>query len=642
MTPDLLRVCRALLIALGVAAILKCALIDLRIMSATSNTSVFAVLGASIKYVLTYGLALAIPAVIATEIIRLRQAAVHIALGTLLALIAAYLSTRGETLTSPVFSGGALGSAFVLVIGSLSSLTYWVLAGHRAGWRGYEVERADTMATDAFRRASANAHVEYCSECLLGWSALTVLLFLLLSWISIDVSGLRRSLIATTEVHGNAVLKNTGHEWATFKIDGDHGVIEGLAPDEVQKHAAHDSVREALDSVTGFPGILAQIENEAVARLPIAVSAQRLADVALRENERKVSIEAERIAAEAARAAEAGTESTPDKHAPAAAEEARRRAAPPAAEPIPATAIGTREGAEARAGFETRPQLDYDVGVRSPALEPVSHAVGGSCTPQDLALIESSAILFDVQRFDIVPSADAEVGRLAKSARACAPRPLLVTGHADTNDDSLFNRALALQRAEAIREALVARGVPSTLVQARSAGTSSRITNGTTDEERALNRRAEFRSLEGHEISRDATLGPEERAVTCESDLAEIMESSIIHFARASAEVGAENIGLIKKLANSIQNCGSVIVTVEGHADKVGSAWFNQGLSEARANAVREALVAAGTNPTRLASRGFGSSRPFDPAETTQAFALNRRIEFKVTGKFTSTVAGGP
>lgn len=642
MTPDLLRACWALLTALGVAALLKCALIDLRLMSATGNTSVLSVLGASIKYALTYGLALTIPAVIATEIVRLRQAAVHIALGMLLALVAAYLSTRGEAMSSTVFSGGTFSVVSVLVIGGLSSHTYWLLAGHRAGWRGDDTERADAMAAEAFRRASANASVEYCSECLLGWSALAVLLFLLLSWISIDVSGLRHSLIAAAEVQGNAVLKNAGHGWATFKIDGDHGVIEGLAPDEIQKRAAHDSVRRGLDSVTGFPGILAQIENESVARLPIAVSAQRLADVALRENKQKASVDAMRIAAEAARAAEAGIKSTPEEHARAAAEEARHRTASPPAEAIPGIAVDARVGVEARAGFETGPHLDYDVGVRSPALEPVRHTVGDSCTPQDLALIESSVILFDMQRFDIVPSADAEVGRLAKSARACAPRPLLVTGHADADDDSLFNRALALQRAEAIREALVARGVPSTIVQARSAGTSFRIANGTADEERALNRRAEFRSLEGHEISRDATLGPEERATTCETELAEIMENSIIHFARGSAEVGAENIGLIKRLANSVQNCGSVIVTVEGHADKVGSAWFNQGLSEARANAVREALIAAGANPTRLASRGFGSSRPHDPAETAQAFALNRRIEFKVTGKFTSTVAGGP
>ena len=180
------------------------------------------------------------------------------------------------------------------------------------------------------------------------------------------------------------------------------------------------------------------------------------------------------------------------------------------------------------------------------------------------------------------------------------------------------------------------------MVMTRSAATAFAFHNGAGQEARAVDRKAEFRFLEASEISRDAKLNPEERATTCESDLAGIMERSTIYFATGSARIGEDSTGLITDLASAIVKCGSVIVTVEGHTDRTGDINYNQGLSETRANAVREARVTAGANPTRVATRGFAATRPQDPAATAAAFALNRRIEFKVSGKFTSTNTGGP
>ncbi len=153
---------------------------------------------------------------------------------------------------------------------------------------------------------------------------------------------------------------------------------------------------------------------------------------------------------------------------------------------------------------------------------------------------------------------------------------------------------------------------------------------------------AKFKFLKLTDISRDATKGPDERAASCESDLTEIMAHSIIHFPTASARISADSWGLIRKLASAVQTCGSVIVTVEGHTDRTGSNLLNQGLSESRASAVREALVSAGADPTPLASQGFASARPYDPGETPAAFALNRRIEFRVSGKFSAASNRGP
>ena len=672
MIPQVLRVSRGLAAALLAAALCKFVLFDMVSQNTSSNASAF---WPSCVFVAVHAMPLAVLAVIATEYLRLRHVAVHIAVGSVLALLTAHHSVRGESLVSTAFSGGALAGWSVVVAGVLSSLAYWAFAGRQAGWRGDAAERAATMVTEAFRTASANAQVEYCKECLAGWSALGVLLFMLFSWLLIGVSGLHDGLVTEAEMHGKTVLKTAGYTWAKFKVDGNRGVIAGLAPDEVQKRAAYDSVREALGSITGFPGILTRIENEAVARVPVTAVSEQLADAMRREEEAKLAIEQARKAADAARAAEkeavrmagekvqaveaetkrkleeqalaaeAEVKRRLEEQARAVEETARQKAAAPAPEPVETSAVvlAAAEPGEqdvAMSDPKAGPQAGND--ISSPALETGLAVGAGSCTSQDLAIVESSNILFDMQQFEVAANYNAELDRIAASAKVCAPRPILVSGLSGSNGDSLFNSALGLQRAEAVRERLIERGVPSTLVITRSTAPAFSFHNDTGQEARAEDRKAEFRFLEVSEISRDAKLNPEERATTCESDLAGIMERSTIYFATASARIGEESMGLIKELASAIVKCGSVIVTVEGHTDKTGDANYNQGLSETRASAVREALVVAGANPTRVATRGFAATRPQDPAATAAAFALNRRIEFKVSGKFTSTNAGGP
>jgi outer membrane protein OmpA-like peptidoglycan-associated protein len=73
-------------------------------------------------------------------------------------------------------------------------------------------------------------------------------------------------------------------------------------------------------------------------------------------------------------------------------------------------------------------------------------------------------------------------------------------------------------------------------------------------------------------------------------------------------------------------------VTVEGHADGVGSRRYNQALSEARARAVIAVLEAGGVARARLHSRAYGKDRPLEPNRTADGDdnpdgrARNRRV----------------
>jgi outer membrane protein OmpA-like peptidoglycan-associated protein len=70
--------------------------------------------------------------------------------------------------------------------------------------------------------------------------------------------------------------------------------------------------------------------------------------------------------------------------------------------------------------------------------------------------------------------------------------------------------------------------------------------------------------------------------------------------------------------------------TIEGHTDSVGSNKSNQLLSERRAHAVRDYLIANGINADRLTAAGFGEDQPIDDNSTAAGRKNNRRVEVKL------------
>jgi outer membrane protein OmpA-like peptidoglycan-associated protein len=67
---------------------------------------------------------------------------------------------------------------------------------------------------------------------------------------------------------------------------------------------------------------------------------------------------------------------------------------------------------------------------------------------------------------------------------------------------------------------------------------------------------------------------------------------------------------------------------VEGHTDANGSDSNNLILSQDRADAVKQYLVAnAGVNPEKISSIGYGEARPVSTNETAEGRTRNRRID---------------
>jgi OOP family OmpA-OmpF porin len=71
----------------------------------------------------------------------------------------------------------------------------------------------------------------------------------------------------------------------------------------------------------------------------------------------------------------------------------------------------------------------------------------------------------------------------------------------------------------------------------------------------------------------------------------------------------------------------TLTLEVHGHTDNTASTDYNQRLSEARANAVRDYFIHRGIQPNRIQAKGFGETKPAAANETEAGRALNRRIE---------------
>ena len=70
---------------------------------------------------------------------------------------------------------------------------------------------------------------------------------------------------------------------------------------------------------------------------------------------------------------------------------------------------------------------------------------------------------------------------------------------------------------------------------------------------------------------------------------------------------------------------------IEGHTDSVGAKSTNQALSDRRANAVRDYLIANGIKAERLTAKGYGEENPIATNKTRAGRAENRRVEVKLT-----------
>ena len=84
-------------------------------------------------------------------------------------------------------------------------------------------------------------------------------------------------------------------------------------------------------------------------------------------------------------------------------------------------------------------------------------------------------------------------------------------------------------------------------------------------------------------------------------------------------------------MADFLRRHPQLTVELAGHTDNVGSEAYNLKLSDERAQTVRQALIEQGISPERMASKGYGSSKPLVANDSEEHRAKNRRTEMIIT-----------
>lgn len=136
----------------------------------------------------------------------------------------------------------------------------------------------------------------------------------------------------------------------------------------------------------------------------------------------------------------------------------------------------------------------------------------------------------------------------------------------------------------------------------------------------------------------------EQDRIRQEANRLNVTMSSDTLFATGSAEIFAGAREKLRQFATVLNKYPQTTIVVTGHTDSRGTAQLNQTLSEQRAKAVADTLIADGVSAARVTTHGVGASQPLADNSTPEGRAQNRRVEITVndTGAQTQPTGGAP
>jgi OOP family OmpA-OmpF porin len=101
-----------------------------------------------------------------------------------------------------------------------------------------------------------------------------------------------------------------------------------------------------------------------------------------------------------------------------------------------------------------------------------------------------------------------------------------------------------------------------------------------------------------------------------------------INFDVDKATIKPESMGTLNMIVSVLKDNPEIKFEVGGHTDASGTPGHNATLSQQRADAVKNQLIAMGISATRLTSKGYGDTKPISDNVTIEGKANNRRVEF--------------
>ena len=165
---------------------------------------------------------------------------------------------------------------------------------------------------------------------------------------------------------------------------------------------------------------------------------------------------------------------------------------------------------------------------------------------------------------------------------------------------------------------------------------SARAAQLSAEEASQARRLAESRASEAEFARREADLASQqitsltrqlENLQLRQTESGVVVTLGDVLFASGQAQLVEGGRSSLEEVVDLLQTEPDKKIRVEGHTDSSGEATANLQLSEQRANAVRDALIAMGVSADRISATGMGQDFPIASNEDETGRARNRRVD---------------
>ena len=134
------------------------------------------------------------------------------------------------------------------------------------------------------------------------------------------------------------------------------------------------------------------------------------------------------------------------------------------------------------------------------------------------------------------------------------------------------------------------------------------------------------------EMERQARMREMQMAQELENQI-RAFESEAIYFDFDKSDLKPPARAVLEKKADWLRANPEFILRIEGHCDERGTNAYNLALGERRAASAERFLKELGISADRLSTVSYGEERPADPGHDEEAWAKNRRDEFKLLNR---------
>ncbi len=143
---------------------------------------------------------------------------------------------------------------------------------------------------------------------------------------------------------------------------------------------------------------------------------------------------------------------------------------------------------------------------------------------------------------------------------------------------------------------------------------------------------AKQQTVKGEETVTQPQAAAPQAAPAPQAAVAEDVEKLLqtIHFDFNMFNIRSGDAKILRENAEVLKSHGDVKIRIEGNCDERGSEQYNLALGERRANAAAKYLETLGIAKGRITTVSYGKERPVDPGHDEEAWAKNRRDDFRV------------